>query len=108
MSSFGSQTLYLQLADKIETLIRAGTLRAGAESLRRQIARRSLDWGGHLTPDEIISTSGGTEALGLCLRAVTKPGDVVAVESPTYFGVLQAIEEHGLKALEIPMHPRTG
>jgi DNA-binding transcriptional MocR family regulator len=39
---------------------------------------------------------------------VTKPGDIVAVESPTYFGVLQAIEERGLKALEIPMHPRTG
>jgi DNA-binding transcriptional MocR family regulator len=39
---------------------------------------------------------------------VTKPGDVVAIESPTYFGVLQAIEELGLKALEIPMHPRDG
>lgn len=80
----------------------------GAEALRRQISRRSLDWGGRITPDEIISTNGGTEALGLCLRAVTKPGDVVAVESPTYFGVLQAIEENRLKALEIPMHPRTG
>ena len=80
----------------------------GAESLRRQVARRSLDWGGNLTPDDIITTCGGTEALALCLRAVTKPGDVVAVESPSYFGVLQAIEERGLKALEIPMHPRTG
>jgi DNA-binding transcriptional MocR family regulator len=80
----------------------------GAEPLRRQIARRSLDWGGSLTPDEIITTCGGTEALALCLRAVTKPGDIVAVESPTYFGLLQAIEERGLKALEIPMHPRTG
>lgn len=80
----------------------------GSEALRRQIARRSLDWGGNLTPDEIITTCGGTEALALCLRAVTKPGEIVAVESPTYFGVLQAIEERGLKALEIPMHPRTG
>jgi DNA-binding transcriptional MocR family regulator len=80
----------------------------GAESLRRQISKRSLDWGSHLTPDQFISTNGGTEAIGLCLRAVTKPGDIVAVESPTYFGVLQAIEEQGLKALEIPMHPRTG
>ncbi len=80
----------------------------GVEALRRQIARRSLDWGGNLTPDDIITTCGGTEALAICLRAVTKPGDIVAVESPTYFGVLQAIEEQGLKALEIPMHPRTG
>ena len=61
-----------------------------------------------LPPDEIITTCGGTEALALCLRAVTKCGDVVAVESPTYFGVLQQIEELGLKALEIPMHPREG
>ena len=80
----------------------------GSEQLRREIARRSLDRGQNLSPDEIITTCGGTEALALCLRAVTKCGDVVAVESPTYFGVLQQIEELGLKALEIPMHPRDG
>ena len=80
----------------------------GAEPLRRQLARRSLDWGAQLTPDDFITACGGTEALALCLRAVTKPGDVVAIESPTYFGVLQIIEQLGLKALEIPMHPRDG
>lgn len=80
----------------------------GAEPLRRQIAQRSLDWGTNLLPDEIITTSGGTEALTLCLRAVTRPGDTIAVESPAYFGVLQMIEEAGLKVLEIPMHPRDG
>lgn len=80
----------------------------GSEQLRREIAKRSLDRGQHLSPDEIITTCGGTEALALCLRAVTKRGDIVAVESPTYFGVLQQIEEMGLKALEIPMHPRDG
>jgi DNA-binding transcriptional MocR family regulator len=80
----------------------------GSEKLRREIARRSLDRGLNLSPDEIITTCGGTEALALCLRAVTRPGDAVAVESPTYFGVLQQIEELGLKALEIPMHPRDG
>lgn len=80
----------------------------GSERLRREIAKRSLDRRLNLTPDEIITTSGGTEALSLCLRAVTKRGDVVAVESPTYFGLLQQIEDLGLKALEIPMHPRDG
>jgi DNA-binding transcriptional MocR family regulator len=80
----------------------------GSDELRRQIARRAPDRGLRLSPDEIITTCGGTEALALCLRAVTKCGDVVAVESPTYFGVLQQIEELGLKALEIPMHPRDG
>jgi DNA-binding transcriptional MocR family regulator len=80
----------------------------GSEHLRRQIAKRSPDRGLQLSADDIITTCGGTEALALCLRAVTRCGDVVAVESPTYFGVLQQIEELGLKALEIPMHPRDG
>jgi DNA-binding transcriptional MocR family regulator len=80
----------------------------GSEALRRQVAKRSLEWGTTLTPDEIITTCGGTEALALALRAVTKPGDVVAVESPTYFGILQLLEDLGLRALEIPMHPKTG
>lgn len=80
----------------------------GTEALRREIAKRSLDGGVDLAPDEIITTAGGTEALMLCLRAVTVPGDVVAVESPTYFGLLHAIETLGLKAVEIPMHPRDG
>lgn len=80
----------------------------GCEQLRRVIAKRSLDRSQNLSPDDIITTCGGTEALALCLRAVTKPGDFIAVESPTYFGVLQQIEELGLKVQEIPMHSRDG
>ncbi|HEX8297457.1 MAG TPA: PLP-dependent aminotransferase family protein [Chthoniobacteraceae bacterium] len=80
----------------------------GCEPLRRQLARRSLDWGCHLAPEDFIGTCGGTEALLLSLRAVTKPGDIVAVESPSYFGTIQAIESLGLKALEIPTDPRDG
>ena len=80
----------------------------GCGALRREIARRALDSGVTLSMDEIIITCGGTEALTLCLRAVTEPGGIVAVESPTYFGVLQTIESLGLLALEIPTHPRKG
>jgi DNA-binding transcriptional MocR family regulator len=80
----------------------------GSERLRMEIAKRSLDRGLQLSPGEIIVTCGGTEALALCLRAVTKPGDVVAAESPTYFGILQMIEELRLKAVPIPMDAREG
>jgi DNA-binding transcriptional MocR family regulator len=80
----------------------------GCELLRRQLARRSLDWGCNLCPDDFITTVGATEALTLSLRAVTRPGDIVAVESPTYFGVLQALDGLGLRALEIPTDPRDG
>lgn len=80
----------------------------GAAPLRRQIARRTLALGMASSPDDLIVTSGGMESLNLALRAVAKPGDVVAVESPTYFGVLQVIESLGVRAIEVPAHPRTG
>jgi DNA-binding transcriptional MocR family regulator len=64
--------------------------------------------GCHLSPGEILITSGGTEAIDLSLHAVTRPGDIVALESPSYFGALQTLEVHGLRALEIPTHPRDG
>jgi DNA-binding transcriptional MocR family regulator len=73
----------------------------------RQIVRRALDWGG-LDPQEVVVTSSCTEAISLCLRAVAQPGDTIAVESATYFVLLQLIESLGMKALEIPTHPKTG
>jgi DNA-binding transcriptional MocR family regulator len=48
------------------------------------------------------------EAINICLRAVTKPGDLVALESPTFYGFLQILQSLGLRALEIPTHPRSG
>jgi DNA-binding transcriptional MocR family regulator len=80
----------------------------GNMELRRQIAKRSLDWGCELSPGDIVTTIGCTEALNLCLRAVAQHGDAIAVESPTYFGFLQILESLGLRALEIPTHPRDG
>ncbi len=80
----------------------------GLLTLRRQIARRAVEWGMALSEHDLCTTIGATEAISLALRAVAKPGDVIAVESPAYFGVLQAIEALGLRALEIPAHPRTG
>jgi DNA-binding transcriptional MocR family regulator len=80
----------------------------GAESLRRQIARRAVEYGCSFAPSEIVVTCGAMEALNLGLRAVARPGDVIAVESPTYFGVLEAIQSLGMRAIEIPTHPREG
>lgn len=80
----------------------------GCESLRRQLVRRSFEWGCDLKSDDFIVTSGTMEAVFLSLRAVSKPGDVVVLESPTYFGLLQAVENLGLRALEVPTHPTTG
>lgn len=81
---------------------------AGIHELRRQIARRSLAFGCNFSADEIVVTCGGMEALHLALRAVARTGDVIAIETPTYFGVLQVIESLGMRAIEIPTHPRAG
>lgn len=80
----------------------------GREELRRQIARHALDWGCNFGAEDVIVTNGCMEALNLCLRAVARAGDIIALESPTYFGLLQLIESLGMKALEIPTHPRDG
>lgn len=80
----------------------------GAPELRREIARRMNEAGGRIPADDIVITTGCQEALSLALRAVTRPGDVVAVESPAFYGLLHVMESLGLEALEIPSHPREG
>jgi DNA-binding transcriptional MocR family regulator len=80
----------------------------GLPELRVQVARRMLQIGSVTSPDDVLITAGCQEAIYLSLKSVTSPGDVVAIESPTYYGLLQAIESLGLKALEIPTHPRDG
>jgi len=80
----------------------------GMLELRTQVARRALDLGCALEPDEFVITNGCAEAIYLALQVTCRPGDLVAVESPTYFGILQALEAQGLRALEIPTHARDG
>ena len=80
----------------------------GCVALRHEIAKRSLDLACALSPDDIVTTTGTMQELNLCLRAVAKPGDVIAIESPTFYGTLQAIESLGMKAVEIATDPRNG
>lgn len=80
----------------------------GNLELRQQIAKLAFNWGGKVKPDDVIITSGCLDAMTLCLKAVTKNGDTVAVECPNYFGVYQAIESIGLKVVEVSSDPVTG
>ncbi|WP_342119665.1 aminotransferase-like domain-containing protein [Pseudoduganella sp. OTU4001] len=80
----------------------------GNPQLIRQIARRHMENGLAVDPSEIIVTVGATEAINLCLQAVARPGDTIAVESPTFYAMLHAIERMGMRALEVPTDPRTG
>lgn len=80
----------------------------GDPQLRQEIARRAIRLGQALAPEDIIVTCGCTEALILALTAVAGSGDTIAIESPTYFGFLRAIEALNLKALELPTDAATG
>lgn len=80
----------------------------GNPQLIRQIARRHMENGMAVDPSEIIVTVGATEAINLCLQAVARPGDTIAVESPTFYAMLHAIERMGMRALEVPTDPRQG
>lgn len=80
----------------------------GNVGLRRQIARQAFNWGGTPSEDDIVVTAGAVEAMSLCVKAITNPGDAIAIESPTYFAIFQIMESHGLKVVEIPTDPETG
>lgn len=80
----------------------------GDKALRKQLSRVVAASGCHLHFDEFVVTSGCQEALSVCLRAVAEAGDIIAVESPGFYGAMQAIKGANLKALEIPTDSHTG
>src|SRR6202047_819658 len=84
------------------------SLPPGSLELRRQISHRYLRMGMTIDVKEIVITAGALEALSLALQTVTRPGDTIAIESPTFYGCLQAAERLGLHVVEIPTHPEEG
>ena len=83
-------------------------LSPGHERLRRQISLRYGADGMNIPDQEILITNGALEALNLCLAAVTQPGDSVIIESPTFYGALQALQARGLRAIQVATDPGTG
>ncbi len=84
------------------------SLPPGSVELRQQIAKRYLRLGMSIGIEQIVITAGALEALGLALQCVTRPGDTIAIESPTFYGCLQTAQRLGLHVVEIPMHPTEG
>jgi DNA-binding transcriptional MocR family regulator len=80
----------------------------GNARLRKQIARYAFNWGGNVNDKDVVTTQGCMEALVFCVKAVTEPGDTIAIETPTYFGIFNVMKSLGLKVLEIPAHPEEG
>lgn len=80
----------------------------GAFELRTELAMRCLENGIKAGPDSLIITSGALEGISIALRALTRPGDNVLVQSPTYYCFLQLLEVLKLRAIEVPSCPEDG
>ncbi len=80
----------------------------GSPVLRRAVAQHGLGAGYAVSPDDIVITSGAKEAVYLSIRAVTRPGDTVAIESPAYYALLEVLASLELRVIEVPAHPRNG
>jgi len=114
-----SPSLSLYPVDKLHRISRAILRRhgpsiadyadlAGSEELRASIASRVVDGAKLCSPDAVLVTSGGMEALHLCLRATSRPGDHVIVEEPGYYGGMLAAESLHLQTIPVTAHPEKG
>jgi DNA-binding transcriptional MocR family regulator len=115
--AFTSPSLYptQRLNNLMREVLRAHPLNAGEcilppglPELRRQIAKRMALAGAPADPSHVVITSGTMDAITLTLQVLCRPGDAVLVESPTYFGLLQAVEHLSLKVVEVPNRPGVG
>lgn len=75
---------------------------AGDQVLRAQLALHMSRRGWRVEPDHLCITSGCQNALFLALMATCSAGDIVAVESPGFYGVMQLIEHLDLQVVEVP------
>lgn len=83
-------------------------LQLGLPLLRQMVARRYLELGYSVPLDEIVITCGGMESISLGVQAVTRPGDLVLIDSPMFFSGLRLLDQLGLGAVEMPTDPLEG
>ena len=75
----------------------------GLPALREELARHGGERDGTSDPDEVIVTSGGQQGLDLVARALLGPGDVAAIESPTFTGSLLSMRATGARVIGVPV-----
>lgn len=80
----------------------------GSEFLREHITKRAVLYDTALNADELIITDGALQALYIALASVSSPGDVIAIESPCVFSVLEVLRTLKLKVVEVPVNPIYG
>jgi DNA-binding transcriptional MocR family regulator len=80
----------------------------GDYSLREMIAKRFARRGISVGADEMVITTGCTQALHGMIKLLAAPGDVVACEAPAYYATLEILGDMGIRVLPIPVRDSQG
>ncbi|BAV08366.1 transcriptional regulator, GntR family domain [Filimonas lacunae] len=81
---------------------------SGSEELKANIIKHAASYQTRIHPQELLITDGALQALHIALAAICKAGDIIAVESPCVFSVLEVIRVLGLKVIEVPVDSTSG
>jgi len=80
----------------------------GDYPLRAKIAERFARRGVSITPEQMVITTGCTQALHGMIRLLAQPGDIVACEAPAYYATLEMLGDTGIRVLPIPVRNSQG
>ena len=86
------------------TLVEYGSPR-GLPALRQIVARRLAERGIETSPDHVVLTDSGTQAIDLVCRFLVEPGDTVLLDDPSYFNFQTLLRSHRVKIVGVPYTP---
>lgn len=106
------QKLLLRTMQQVIREHGAGLLRyypaSGLSSLKENIVARAVSYQTRLNSEELVITDGALQALYIALASTCEPGEVIALESPCVFSVLEVVRVLKLRVVEIPVDPFIG
>ncbi len=77
----------------------------GLPALRQLLARRFAERSVACSPDQVMLTESGTQAMDLVCRFLLEPGDTVLVDDPCYFNFQALLRAHRAKIIGVPYTP---
>jgi DNA-binding transcriptional MocR family regulator len=81
---------------------------SGSVRLREEISRYYRALGAKVRPEDLVIHNGALDAITTSLRSITRPGDTIVLECPTYYLFMHAAAALGLKVVTIPHIPGEG
>ncbi|MCL9817205.1 pyridoxal phosphate-dependent aminotransferase [Natronocalculus amylovorans] len=92
--------------DSLERGKTSYTSNRGKRELRQYIAEDVRQWGLQYDPDEeILVTTGASEAVDLAMRTFVNPGDGVAIHEPSYISYVPGVKFAGGTPIRVPTYP---